>query len=777
MKRITMNGMLATLGLLLAFSGGLCAGTVSYEYDALHRLTQVSYPDGTGIAYSYDPAGNRTQKIVTAFSETDIDGDGVPDAMDNCPAVPNASQEDLDGDGLGDACDPDIDGDGTENAADAFPFDGTEWLDTDADGIGNNADPDDDNDLVLDEDDVDPLDSTVGGVLLSVAKTDTPDPVRAGSKLTYTIDYANDGSSKQSATNVELTESYDPNVTFDTASPMPSPGDNVWNLGDLAPGASGIITVTVDVSADVDDGAQLQNKVTLTSDQAEATATQATLVEREPVLSLTKTDTEPVSAGAEFVYTLTYSNAAAGSATATDVVLTELYDPNTTFVSASPPPDAGTDDVWTLGNLVPGASGQITITMQAASPLANGTQLANVAELSSAEGATASAEETTTVQSAPILGLSQLADLETVAPGETLTLEVTYRNESSANAVATNVVLRETFDPNVIYLSAEPEPDAGTTNQWTLPDLRPGASGTVRIQVQVADALADGTQLSNMAVIESDQGSASAVTVSVVEDTPAAAMFYLTLGGNGVLRGLGPNGTDLAYRDEDILSWNGLNYAMVFDGSTVGLNQSAKISAFDIDATNNRILMSFALGQTVPGVGAVTGSDIVSFDLSSKVFSLLFDGSDVGLGGGLENLDSINLLPDGRLIVSTLGIASVPSGKILPLLARSGDLLAFTPKSLGATTKGTWAMYFDGSAVGLTTIGEGVDAASIARNGDIYLSTLADFAVTGVSGQNEDIFVCTPSYQANKTSCRFWPFFDGTAHGLAQENLKGIDLP
>jgi hypothetical protein len=35
----------------------------------------------------------------------DQDGDGVPDAEDNCPADPNAGQEDSDGDGAGNACD------------------------------------------------------------------------------------------------------------------------------------------------------------------------------------------------------------------------------------------------------------------------------------------------------------------------------------------------------------------------------------------------------------------------------------------------------------------------------------------------------------------------------------------------------------------------------------------------------------------------------------------------------------------------------------------------
>jgi hypothetical protein len=58
-------------------------------------------------------------------TDADTDADGIPDATDNCVAVPNAGQENADGDGFGDACDncPPIANPGQE--------------DTDENGIGD----------------------------------------------------------------------------------------------------------------------------------------------------------------------------------------------------------------------------------------------------------------------------------------------------------------------------------------------------------------------------------------------------------------------------------------------------------------------------------------------------------------------------------------------------------------------------------------------------------------------------------------------------------------
>jgi len=67
--------------------------------------------------------------ILRPDSENDIDFDGVPNDMDNCPASSNAFQGNEDADKFGDACDP------CPTVKDDNPADG------DGDGVANDCDP------------------------------------------------------------------------------------------------------------------------------------------------------------------------------------------------------------------------------------------------------------------------------------------------------------------------------------------------------------------------------------------------------------------------------------------------------------------------------------------------------------------------------------------------------------------------------------------------------------------------------------------------------------
>jgi uncharacterized repeat protein (TIGR01451 family) len=89
--------------------------------------------------------------------------------------------------------------------------------------------------------------------------------------------------------------------------------------------------------------------------------------ETEPIaprVSLTKSaSSSSVSPGGTLTYTITYANLA--NTPLQEVVIIESYPTGATFISASPAPDSGTDNRWTIGTLPGHAWGTITIDVKA----------------------------------------------------------------------------------------------------------------------------------------------------------------------------------------------------------------------------------------------------------------------------------------------------------------------------------------------------------------------------------------------------------------------------
>jgi hypothetical protein len=226
----------------------------------------------------------------------------------------------------------------------------------------------------------------------------------------------------------------------------------------------------------------------------------------------------------------------------------------------------------------------------------------------------------------------------------------------------------------------------------------------------------------------------------------------------------------------DIIFFDGSEWSMYFDASDVGI--TVGVNAFHVlDA--DTLLISLADPTNINGIGAVDDHDILQFDATSMgevtagAFSLYLDGEDVGLDKNQENINALHLLPDGHLLISTLGQPSVPG-----VFAKDEDLLEFTPISLGASTAGTWSLYLDGSDVALNGGGE-PDGVAVAEDDDIYLSAEGSFAMAGVSGGEEDVFICTPLSLGEESGCEFHAelYFDGSVWGLAGNDVDGFGLP
>jgi len=253
--------------------------------------------------------------------------------------------------------------------------------------------------------------------------------------------------------------------------------------------------------------------------------------------------------------------------------------------------------------------------------------------------------------------------------------------------------------------------------------------------------------------------------------TPGAPgqSLYLTVASNGTVGGV-------TAADEDILYFDGSAWSLFFDGSDVGVGTSDLTGFHRLDADS--LLMNFSGIHTIDGV-TFEPQDIVRFDATSLgattsgTFSMYFDGQDVGFDTSAEEIDALSLLTDGRIVLSTAGSPAVTglTG------ARDEDLLVFAPSALGNNTSGTWAMYLDGSDVGLGDLStEDIDGLSVGTGGTLYLSAIGAFDTGSVSGTGEDVFTCVPVSLGDNSACNYNPalFFDGSTQGLAGLNVDGI---
>ncbi len=358
---------------------------------------------------------------------------------------------------------------------------------------------------------------------------------------------------------------------------------------------------------------------------------------------------------------------------------------------------------------------------------------------------------------APIYGvtLTPTDDAKPGTPGATVTYLLDVTN--TGNIVDTYDI---TFAGNAWVTSATPTP------------IMLAAGGTAQITVDVTIGV--GTS-DTVVVTATSQGSpllaSSTLTTTAVQDL----LYFSTVGNFAVPGVVGP------YDDADVYSWDGSSFSRIFDarvaGNPGGINLPGNA---DIDglvvADSDTIYMSFSrnAGVNVPGVGIVDDEDIVLYD--AGVWSLYFDGNEVGLGDSNgEDVDAFEILPDGSILLSAVG--NFNPDPDFAIDRRDEDVIRCVPSGGLPITACTWSDYFDGSDVGLSN-GGGEDVVGISqKDGDFYLTTLGGFAVSGLSGDSFDVFSCDAFASGAATGCTsFTMYFDGSVEGVTNR-IDAIDLP
>ena len=322
-------------------------------------------------------------------------------------------------------------------------------------------------------------------------------------------------------------------------------GAITWDVGDVAPGATAVLTFEADLPAGVADGTLIRNQgevvvaelngMTLTDDPATGPADDPTVVRvrSQPLLVLTK-DVEPRTArpGAQVTYTFVLRNE--GTDATRGAVLRDVVPPG---VFARTIPEGGRVDgdavVFDGFELGVGEQRQFVVRAELLPILVNGLEVPNQAQADAenADGTarsddpdTADANDPTVlrVESTPEVRVEKRAiDLDggDVQPGDRLRYELTVTSIGDAPVVSFE--LSDSVRPALVDIAPNDGGAlAGNTIVWRAPGpLRPGeAPFVVSFEATVAPGTANGVEIDNQA-----NGRADDIPLALSDDPDTAA--------------------------------------------------------------------------------------------------------------------------------------------------------------------------------------------------------------------------------------------------------------
>jgi FtsP/CotA-like multicopper oxidase with cupredoxin domain len=169
-----------------------------------------------------------------------------------------------------------------------------------------------------------------------------------------------------------------------------------------------------------------------------------------------------------------------------------------------------------------------------------------------------------------------------------------------------------------------------------------------------------------------------------------ATHFYLSFADNTTVPGLG------TVQDEDVVFRNGGSWQLFFDGTARGLTAAAQdVDAISVDGST---LYFSTVGNTNPPGAGGTADDADVYSWNGSAFSRVWDATANGLPAA-TNVDGLD-----RVDATHLYLSFSPPTQTVPGAGtvQDEDVVFFNA--------GTWLVYFDGSAHGLTSDNLDVDA-------------------------------------------------------------------
>ncbi len=300
---------------------------------------------------------------------------------------------------------------------------------------------------------------------LSITLADSPDPVVAGTNLTYLATLTNNGPSDAQGASISLPLPAGTTLVSASASAggvcAGTTTVTCTFAGATAPGANRTATIVAAVSSAQTAG--LSATATAASSTTDPTpgnntATAATVVEVRADLSVTLTDApDPVTAGTQLTYTAVVSNA--GPSDATGVVLTLPTPANTSFVSGSVSGGgtcAGSPVVCTVtGSMLPATSRTVSIVMLVAPSAPDGSTISATATVTATSPdpnpGNNSATTTTAVITRADLLLNFGASVAQTLINVPVTFTATSLNQGPSDAQGVSVTI--TLTPDFRYSS------------------------------------------------------------------------------------------------------------------------------------------------------------------------------------------------------------------------------------------------------------------------------------------------------------------------------------